>query len=93
MCRALILLCCCVSSAMATAWWINSSQPLNETQAAVIQEYLAAFCVKDDRHDRQFVIGTAAALSRVVVKAKLTNLALAEYAKCKIRTLGADVRY
>jgi hypothetical protein len=48
-----------------------------------MQEYLAAFCAKDDSHDKQFIIGTAAAMSRIVVKANLGNLALVEYAKCK----------
>ena len=43
-----------------------------------MREYLAAFCVKDDRHDKQFVIGSMAALSRIVVKANLGTIAPAE---------------
>jgi hypothetical protein len=58
----------CAASAVTTAWWLDPMQHLNETQAAVMHEYLAAFCAKDDRHDKQFVIGTAATMSRIVVK-------------------------
>ena len=80
----LMLIGCCAACSLATARWLDPMQGLNETQAAVMQEYLAAFCVRDDRHDKQFIIGTAATMSRIVVKANLGNLALAEYAKCKL---------
>jgi hypothetical protein len=80
---ALMLIACCAVCSFATTWWINPVQDLNETQKIVLNEYLAAFCAKDDRHDRQFIFGTMAAMSRIVVKANLGNLALAEYAKCK----------
>jgi hypothetical protein len=78
------LLGCCAAFAVTAVWLLNPAQALNETQSVVMGEYLAAFCSKDDRHDKQFVIGTAAAMSRIVVKANLGNLALAEYAKCKV---------
>ena len=50
----LTLIVCCAASSLATAWWLNPVQELNETQAAVMQEHLAAFCTKDDRHDKQY---------------------------------------
>ena len=78
------LLGCCAATAVTAVLLLNPAQALNETQSVVMHEYLAAFCSKDDRHDKQFVIGTAAAMSRIVVKANLGPLALAEYAKCKI---------
>lgn len=84
------LIACCTVCSLATAWWLDPVQQLNETQAAVMHEYLATFCTKDDRHDKQFVIGTAAAMSRIVIKSHLGNLALAEYAKCKIWVLGTN---
>jgi hypothetical protein len=84
----LILVACCTACSLVTAWLLNPMQSLNETQSVVMQEYLAAFCSKDERHDKQFVIGTAAALSRIVVKANLGNLALAEFAKCQVRVGG-----
>jgi hypothetical protein len=75
---------CCAASSLASAWWLDPVQRLNETQSVVLQEYLAAFCLKDDRHDKQFIVGTAAVLSRIIVRSNLGNLALAEYAKCKL---------
>jgi hypothetical protein len=73
------------SAALAVALVaLNPRQNANETQEVILKEYLAAFCVKDDRHSKDFVIGTAAAMSRIVVKANLGKLALAEYAKCKV---------
>jgi hypothetical protein len=83
---------CCAVSSTATMWWINPVQDLNQTQAVVMKEYLAAFCVKDDRHDIQFVVGTAAALTRIAVKANLGHLALTEYAQCRLWTLGRGKR-
>ncbi len=62
---------------------LRPEQHINETQAAVMAEYLNSFCRKDDKHDKQFLIGQAAAMSRIVVKAKIGELALVEYAKCK----------
>lgn len=64
---------------------VNPANYANVSQRAILHEYLAAFCTKDERHDKQFVIGTAAAMSRIVVEANLGTVALAEYAKCKAR--------
>jgi hypothetical protein len=71
----LTLIASCAACSLATARWLDPSRKLNETQAGGMHEYLAAFCVKDDRHDKQFIIGTMAAMSRIVTRANLGNLA------------------
>jgi hypothetical protein len=82
--EAFVVSSCCMATSLVTMWWLDPKQDLTATQSSVLQEYLAAYCVKDKRHDPQFVIGTTATLSRIVIKTNLANLALAEYAKCKI---------
>jgi hypothetical protein len=62
---------------------LRPAQKLNDTQSAVLAEYLAAFCRPDDRHDKSFLIGQAAAMSRIVVRSRLGVVALAEYTRCR----------
>lgn len=63
-------------------------QTLSDTQRVVLEEYRAAYCVKDTVHERAFLIGQAAALSRLVVKSRLGELALVVFEKCRTE-LGA----
>jgi hypothetical protein len=63
---------------------VRPTQAINKTQTVVMREYLNAFCQRDDRHDKLFIIGQAAAMSRIVVKAGIGELALVELAKCKV---------
>jgi hypothetical protein len=82
------LLISCTLTALITTlgvlFLLTPVQDLNATQRAVLDEYLATYCVKDTTHNGWFVVGQSAALSRIVVRANLGNLALIEYAKCKI---------
>lgn len=59
----------------------------DEAQRAILEEYVAAFCRPDMKHDPQFVIGSAATLSRLSIRTGLGSLALLEYAKCRAATI------
>jgi hypothetical protein len=78
---AACLLCC--GATLLGALGLIETQETSETQRIILAEYLSIYCTKDGRHDPMFVIGSEAAISRIVVKANIGALALLEYAKCK----------
>jgi hypothetical protein len=53
-------------------------------QEAILREYLQVYC-HPDKLRVAAQIGQAAVLSRLVIAAGVGELALAEYAKCKLR--------
>lgn len=65
---------------------MNPAKYASEAQQAIISEYDGLYCspVAEARKNPLQHLGAAEVMSRVVVKSHLGNLALAEYAKCKI---------
>lgn len=62
---------------------IGPLPPAEIAQRALLDEYLAVYCHPDRDHAERW-IGEAQVLSRLTIKAKLGERALAEYASCKI---------
>lgn len=79
-----MLIAVAIISSGATYVALVSTQDLNATQEIVMHEYLSTSCKKDNQRPVQYLVGQAAVLSRVIVKANLGTIALAEYAKCKV---------
>jgi hypothetical protein len=50
-------------------------------QSAIVGEFVARYCHPDQNSDPNFLIGEAAALSRVSIKSGLQPIAWAEYLK------------
>jgi hypothetical protein len=67
--KVLLVALACVASAVISAGLTylvaDPRQHADLTQAANISEYRAAMCRKDEWRDAQFVIGGAAAISRI----------------------------
>jgi hypothetical protein len=72
-------------SAAATYWAVNPVASLNETQRAVLDEYLAVYCRGVANRSPDFITGAGAVLSRLTIKAGIGTVALAEYGKCRLR--------
>jgi hypothetical protein len=53
------------------------------TQKAVVAEFVARYCHPDGKQDPNFLMGEAAALSRVSIRSGLQPIAWTEYLKCK----------
>jgi hypothetical protein len=64
--------------------FINPKNDLDEARSAILQEYLSVYCYRDTRHSLDYRVGETAILSRLTIKAGIGEIALAEYAKCKI---------
>ena len=85
---AIYILVCLLSVAGGGAAAYLAIDPVSKAdraQKAILAEYLATYCHPDQDHLEAF-IAQAAALSRVMVKAELGDVALAEYAKCRTIT-------
>jgi hypothetical protein len=65
---------------------MNPAQFANQTQRAILDEYAGLYCtpVAEARKNPLQHSAVAAAMSRIVVKAGLGSMALAEYARCKV---------
>lgn len=53
------------------------------TQRAIVTEFVARYCRPDQKSSPDFLMGEAAALSRVSIESGLQPMAWAEYLKCK----------
>lgn len=65
--------------------WINPANHGSDAQKAILAEYDGLYCipVEEARKNPLQHSAVAAAMSRIVVKADLGILAIAEYARCK----------
>lgn len=61
----------------------GSALDMRPTQKAVVSEFVARYCHPDGKQDARFLMGEAAALSRVSIRSGLQPIAWAEYLKCK----------
>lgn len=55
----------------------------HSAQRTIVEEFVARYCHPDRALSEAFLMGDAAALSRVSIKSGLQPLAWAEYLKCK----------
>lgn len=54
-----------------------------KTQGAVVAEFVARYCHPNQKTDPKFLMGEAAALSRVSIRSGLQPIAWAAYLKCE----------
>lgn len=71
-----------IGAAASYFWFV----PRDDVRQAILNDYLAIYC----HHallskDPMFLAGNAAALSRIIIKAGIGPLALAEYGKCRVK--------
>ena len=79
----LFLICWTTITIAATYYVVNPTQHLASTQRSIINQFVARYCHPNWSLPREFLMGEAAALSRVTVGAGLEPVAWAEYIKCK----------
>ena len=72
--------------AIATATLWSPVRQANLAQKAILDQYLLVNCGywHPIQQDSLFVAGNAAAMSRTIIAAKLGELGLVEYIKCRI---------
>jgi hypothetical protein len=71
-------------SAGATYVLTDPRSNLDDARGAILNEYLLTYCRYDPRHSPEYHAAKTALLSRLTIKAGIGEIALAEYAKCKI---------
>lgn len=72
-------------SAGATYYVVDPPDNIDDARKAILAEYVNAYCGWDRRqHSPDFLHAQSALMSRLTIKAGLGEIALVEYAKCKI---------
>lgn len=90
---AILIVATACASLTAFYLLLDPRSHASAAQEAMLAQYLKVYCNKHPPRDfagQIFAGGEAAALSRVTISAGIGELALAEYAKCKI--LGEQLK-
>lgn len=70
-------------AALVFALLLDPSWKATKAQDAIVNQFVARYCHPNDHVSREFLLGEAAALSRVTIESGLEPIAWAEYLKCK----------